>query len=66
MAFISGVEATGVSEGTEVKVFWMRRDVYDWQLCDSDEVVIAKGRAGSYADAKAEGDKQAKRLAKKK
>jgi hypothetical protein len=55
-----------VSEGTEVKVFWMRRDVYDWQLCDSDEVVIAKGRTGSYADAKAEGDKQAKRLAKKK
>jgi hypothetical protein len=66
VAFIARPEASGVNEGTEVKVYWMRRDVYDWQLCDSDGVVVAKGRADSYANAKADGDKQAKRLAKKK
>ena len=46
----------------QVKVFWRDRNDYEWQVRDSANTTIAKGRADSIAKAVAAGNKKAKRL----
>ena len=43
----------------EVKVFWKHRHNYEWRLCSSGGVVIAKGRAASVIAAQAAGEQRA-------
>jgi hypothetical protein len=48
------------SAASEVRVFWKRRNTYEWRLCTKGKVVIARGRAASFALAQAEGEKRAR------
>jgi hypothetical protein len=58
--------STGALEGEQprCKVFWRDRNDYEWQVRDSDNVTIAKGRADSIAKAVAAGNKKAECLSK--
>ena len=48
----------------QVKVFWRDRNDYEWQVRDSANTTIAKGRADSIVKALAASKKKVKRLAK--
>ena len=65
-AHIAELDARSKTDTTEfeVKVFWKHRNDYEWQVRDSANTTIAKGRADSFAKALKAANKKAEFLTK--